>query len=106
MDYEVMGYEAANLVRMRILVSNEEVDALSTIVHRDNAEFRGRKMLQALREEIPRHMFEVALQAAIGVGGALVPAACRSRPTRSPVAALPGLLRVVGSARALLRRAL
>ncbi len=66
MDYAVTGYEAANLVKMRILVSAAEVDALSTIVHRDQAEFRGRKMLAKLREEIPRHMFEVALQAAIG----------------------------------------
>jgi GTP-binding protein LepA len=66
MDYAVIGYEAAHLVKMRIMVSAAEVDALSTIVHRDQAEYRGRKMLQALREEIPRHMFEVALQAAIG----------------------------------------
>jgi GTP-binding protein LepA len=66
MDYEVIGYQAASLVKMRILVSGGEVDALSTIVHRDQAEYRGRKMLQSLREEIPRHMFEVALQAAIG----------------------------------------
>ena len=66
MDYEVTDYAPANLVRMRILVGGNEVDALSMIVHRENAEGRGRKVLQVLRKHIPRHMFEVALQAAIG----------------------------------------
>jgi len=66
MDYHVTEYAAANLVRMRILVGGNEVDALSMIVHRENAEGRGRKVLQVLRKHIPRHMFEVALQAAIG----------------------------------------
>ena len=66
MDYEVRGYEAANLVKVRILVSAKEVDALSFLCHRDEAEQRGRKILRKLRKEIPRHMFEVALQAAIG----------------------------------------
>ena len=66
MDYEVTEYQAANLVRMRILVGGNEVDALSMIVHRENSEGRGRKVLQVLRKHIPRHMFEVALQAAIG----------------------------------------
>ncbi|MBI4880522.1 MAG: elongation factor 4 [Planctomycetes bacterium] len=66
MDYELIGFEPADLVRMRILVSGREVDALSVIVHREVAETRGRKMLQVLRKHIPRHMFEVALQAAIG----------------------------------------
>ena len=65
MDYELAGYEAAPLVKLRILVGGSEVDALSVIVHRDEAETRGRQVLQKLREEIPRHMFEVALQAAI-----------------------------------------
>ncbi len=66
MDYEVQGYQEANLVKVRILVSGKEVDALSFICHRDVAESRGRKILKKLRKEIPRHMFEVALQAAIG----------------------------------------
>src|SRR5690606_33130450 len=65
MDYERDGYEPADLVKVRILVSGEEVDALSMISHRDNAERRGRAILKKLRKEIPRHMFEVALQAAI-----------------------------------------
>ena len=66
MDYEVLGYRAADLVRMDILVHGNRVDALSIIVHRSTAERRGRKVLQKLREEIDRHMFEVSLQAAIG----------------------------------------
>jgi GTP-binding protein LepA len=66
MDYEVTGYRAADLVRMDILVHGNRVDALSVIVHRTNAERRGRQVLKKLREEIDRHLFEVALQAAIG----------------------------------------
>jgi GTP-binding protein LepA len=66
MDYELLGYRAADLVRMDILVHDKKVDALSIIVHRSTAERRGRKVLLKLREEIDRHMFEVKLQAAIG----------------------------------------
>ncbi|OWK43857.1 translation elongation factor 4 [Fimbriiglobus ruber] len=66
MDYEVLGYRTADLVRMDIMVHGNRVDALSIIVHRSTAERRGRKVLQKLREEIDRHLFEVALQAAIG----------------------------------------
>ena len=66
MDYEFSGYEVAPLVKLRILVGGSEVDALSVIAHRDEAETRGRAVLVKLRQEIPRHMFEVALQAAIG----------------------------------------
>jgi GTP-binding protein LepA len=66
MDYELLGYRAADLVRMDILVHGKRVDALSIIVHRSTAERRGRKVLLKLREEIDRHMFEVRLQAAIG----------------------------------------
>ena len=66
MDYEVQGYFPAELVRLRILVGGGEVDALSAIVHRDQAESFGRALLRKLRKEIPRHLFEVSLQAAIG----------------------------------------
>jgi GTP-binding protein LepA len=66
MDYEITEYRAADLVRLDILVHHKRVDALSVIVHRSNAERRGRKLIQKLREEIDRHLFEVALQAAVG----------------------------------------
>jgi GTP-binding protein LepA len=66
MDYDLLGYREADLVRMDILVHGNRVDALSVIVHRSNAERRGRQVLTKLRKEIDRHMFEVALQAAIG----------------------------------------
>ncbi len=66
MDYEVIGYEAADLVRLDILVNNNRVDALSVICHRHDAERRGRGVCKRMKEEIERHMFEVAIQAAIG----------------------------------------
>ncbi len=66
MDYEVTGFREADLVRMDILVHGTRVDALSIVVHRSNAERRGRRVLAKLREEIDRHLFEVSLQAAIG----------------------------------------
>jgi GTP-binding protein LepA len=66
MNYHWIGYRAADLVKLRILVGGSEVDALSSIIHRDEAERFGRKLLVRLRKEIPRHMFEVPLQAAIG----------------------------------------
>ena len=66
MDYELRGFEESDLVKVRILVSGNEVDALSFLCHRGVADQRGRKILSKLRGEIPRHMFEVALQAAIG----------------------------------------
>jgi GTP-binding protein LepA len=66
MDYELKGYKHADLVKCRILVGGEEVDALSMIIERSFAERRGRSILLKLRKEIPRHLFEVVLQAAIG----------------------------------------
>ncbi len=66
MDYHVTGYRQADLVKMDILVNGKAVDALSVILHRSNADRRGRRILLRLRQEVPRHMFEVAFQAAIG----------------------------------------
>ncbi|MEE9200263.1 MAG: translation elongation factor 4, partial [Candidatus Brocadiales bacterium] len=66
MDYTFIGYARADLVKLDILIAGKTVDALSSIAHRDNAYDRGRRSVKKLREEIPRHMFEVAIQAAIG----------------------------------------
>ncbi|HTH01195.1 MAG TPA: translation elongation factor 4 [Vicinamibacterales bacterium] len=66
LDYHVTGYQEAPLVKLDILVNEEPVDALSTIVHRDMAYQRGRALASKMRELIPRQMFEVAIQAAIG----------------------------------------
>ncbi|MCR5633689.1 MAG: translation elongation factor 4 [Lachnospiraceae bacterium] len=65
-DYELKGYERSKLVKLDILINHEEVDALSFIVFEGNAYERGRKMCERLKEEIPRHLFEVPIQAAIG----------------------------------------
>lgn len=65
-DYQIEGYEPGELVKMSILVNDEPVDALATIVHRSRAEQRGRMMCEKLKELIPKHLFKIPIQAAIG----------------------------------------
>ena len=65
-DYEMKGYEQSELVKLDILINKEEVDALSFIVHKESAYERGRRMCEKLKEEIPRHLFEIPVQAAVG----------------------------------------
>ena len=65
-DYEFKGYVQSELVKLDILINKEEVDALSFIVHKDSAYERGRKMCEKLKDEIPRHLFEIPIQAAVG----------------------------------------
>lgn len=66
LDYDLKGYVPSKLVKLDILINKEEVDALSFIVHADSAYERGRKMCEKLKEEIPRHLFEIPIQAAVG----------------------------------------
>ncbi len=66
LDYEMKGYQRSELVKLDILVNHEEVDALSFILHRDTAYDRGRKMCEKLKEEIPRQLIEIPIQAAVG----------------------------------------
>jgi len=66
LDYDFKEYRAGDLVRLDILINSERVDALSLIVHRANSQYRGRELAQKMRELIPRQMFDVAVQAAIG----------------------------------------
>ena len=65
-DYQLADYRAGDLVKMSILVNDEPVDALSVLVHRSQAEIRGRSMCEKLKDLIPRHMFKIPIQAAIG----------------------------------------
>lgn len=65
-DYELKGYVRSELVKLDILINKEEVDALSFIVHKESAYERGRKMCEKLKKEIPRHLFEIPIQAAVG----------------------------------------
>ncbi len=66
LDYEIVGYRPAKLVKLTVLINGDPVDALSTIVHRENAQYRGRELVHKLRGLIPRQQYEVAIQAAIG----------------------------------------
>ncbi len=66
LDYEIKGYETSDLVRLDILINGDRVDALSLIVHRDKAYYRGRELAKKMKEVIPKQMFEVVIQAAIG----------------------------------------
>jgi GTP-binding protein LepA len=66
MDYQLKGFNSDNLVKMDVLVNGQKVEALSLIVHRTKAEFRGRHLLKKLKDQIDRHLFEIPLQAAIG----------------------------------------
>jgi len=66
LDYQFVGYEVGDLVKMDILVNGEPVDALSCIMHRSHAAFRGRAIIKKMRDKIPRHQFQIALQASVG----------------------------------------
>ena len=65
-DYQFLRFQSAPLVRLDILINGEKVDALAVIVHRDNSIFRGREIAEKMRKLIPRQMFDVAIQAAVG----------------------------------------
>src|SRR5258708_34754606 len=66
LDYEFREYRAADMVKLDILINGDRVDALALMVHRENSQYRGRDLVSRMRELIPRQMFDVAVQAAIG----------------------------------------
>ena len=65
-DYELIGYEVSDLVKVQILINEEPVDALAFLCHREEAESRGRQICERLKDLIPRHLFKIPIQAAIG----------------------------------------
>lgn len=65
-DYELLRFDPANLVRLDVLINGDKVDSLSVIIHREHAQHRGRDLVERMKDLIPRQMFEVAIQAAIG----------------------------------------
>jgi GTP-binding protein LepA len=66
LDYQFVRFQAADLVKLDVMINGDKVDALALITHREQAQFRGRQLVDKLRELIPRQMFDVAIQAAIG----------------------------------------
>ena len=66
MDYETAGYDTAPLVKLELNVNGEPVDAFTTIVHRDHAQFKGRQLAERLKEILPRHLFKIPIQAVVG----------------------------------------
>lgn len=66
LDYEFKEFRASDLVKLDVLINGDKVDALSLIIHRSNSQYRGRELVQKMRELIPRQMFDIAVQAAIG----------------------------------------
>ena len=66
LDYDFLEYRAGDMIKLDILINSEKVDALSLIVHRENSQYRGRDLVTRMRSLIPRQMFDIAVQAAIG----------------------------------------